>query len=311
MLSSVANRVYWAGRYLERTENTARLLNVYSNLLLDLPADAGVSWHQLVRILGCEAEFAAHRRWPIERSAVKFVSSSAENFSSIANSIAMARFNIRALRDVMPKEAFEAVNEMYLFADRRLARTASRRQRFDVLTEVVERCQQLTGLFAGTMNHGEANQFLRLGRNLERADMTTRIIDVAGELLQEDADRAEYLTTLWVNVLRSLSAYQAYRQSARSRISSVRVLYFVLNDPFFPRSVAHCLGELRSCALTLPMNETMVRAVDDVSAKLAGFNVRDLARDRLHDQMDALQQDLAELHGVVQDLWLSPHQKAG
>jgi uncharacterized alpha-E superfamily protein len=311
MLSSVANRVYWVGRYLERTENTARLLNVYSNLLLDLPADAGVSWHQLMRILGCDAEFAAHRRWPMERNAVKFIASSLENSSSIANSVTMARFNIRALRDVMPKEAFEAVNELYLFADRRLARTASRRQRFDVLTDVVERCQQLTGLFAGTMNHGEAYQFLRLGRNLERADMTTRIIDVAGELLQEDADRAEYLTTLWVNVLRSLSAYQAYRQSARSRISSVRVLHFVLDDPLFPRSVAHCLGELRSCALTLPMNETMINAVDGLSAKLAGFNVRDLARDRLHDQMDALQQDLAELHGVVQALWFSPHQKVG
>ena len=311
MLSSVANRVYWVGRYLERAENTARLLNVYSNLLLDLPADAGVSWRQLMRILGCDSEFAAHRRWPMERNAVKFIASSSENSSSIVNSVSMARFNIRALRDVMPKEAFEAVNELHLFADRRLARTASRRLRFDVLTGVVERCQQLTGLFAGTMNHGEAYQFLRLGRNLERADMTTRIIDVAGDLLQEDSDRAEYLTTLWVNVLRSLSAYQAYRQSARSRISSVRVLHFVLSDPLFPRSVAHCLDELRNCALTLPMNETMISAVDDVSAKLDGFNVRELARDQLHDQMDVLQQDLAGLHGVVQALWFSPHQKAG
>lgn len=311
MLSSVASRVYWVGRYLERTENTARLLNVYSNLLLDLPEDAGVSWPQLMRILGCDAEFAAHRRWPIERSAVKFIASGAENSSSIANSVSMARFNVRALRDVMPKEAFEAVNELYLFAARRLARTAGRRQRFDVLSDVVERCQQLTGLFAGTMNHGEAYQFLRLGRNLERADMTTRIIDVAGELLQEDTERADYLTTLWVNVLRSLSAYQAYRQSARSRISSVRVLHFVLNDPLFPRSVAHCLAELRSCALTLPMNDTIITVVDDLSAKLAGFNVRDLARDRLHDQMDILQQDLAALHGVIEALWFAPHQKAG
>jgi len=311
MLSSVANRIYWVGRYLERAENTARLLNVYSNLLLDLPADAGVSWRQLMRILGCDSEFAAHRRWPMERNAVKFIASSSENSSSIVNSVSRARFNIRALRDVMPKEAFEAVNELHLFADRRLARTASRRLRFDVLTDVVERCQQLTGLFAGTMNHGEAYQFLRLGRNLERADMTTRIIDVAGDLLQEDADRTEYLTTLWVNVLRSLSAYQAYRQSARSRISSVRVLHFVLDDPLFPRSVAHCLSELRSCALTLPMNEAVISAVDGVSAKLAGFNVRELARDSLHDQMDALQQDLAALHGVVQALWFSPHQKAG
>jgi len=311
VLSSVATRVYWVGRYLERAENTSRLLSVYSNLLLDLPDEAGVSWDQLIRILGGEEAYGAVRRWPLERSAVRFIASSPENGSSIASSISLARFNVRALRDVMPKEAFEAVNELYLFANKRLARAASRRLRFQILTEVVRSCQQLNGLFAGTMNHGEAYQFLRLGRNLERADMTSRIVDVAGELLQEDADNAEYTTTLWVNVLRSLSAYQAYRQSARSRISSVRVLRFVLNDPLFPRSIGHCLAELRSCGALLPKNGPLLGAVDGLTEKLNGLSLRDLARDQLHSHMDAIQLDLASLHGVIDNLWFAPHHQAG
>jgi len=310
MLSSVASRVYWVGRYLERAENTSRLLGVYSNLLLDLPDEAGVSWDQLIRILGGEAAYASVRSWSKERSAVRFIAASPENHSSIATSINLARFNVRALRDVMPKEVFETTNELYLFANKRLARAASRRLRFEILTEVVRSCQQLNGMFAGTMNHGEAYQFLRLGRNLERADMTSRIVDVAGELLQDDQTNAEFRTTLWVNVLRSLSAYQAYRQSARSRISSVRVLRFVLNDPLFPRSIGYCLGELRSCAALLPNNEPLISAVDGLTEKLNGFSLRDLARAQLHDHMDAVQQDLAKVHGVIENLWFTPHRQA-
>jgi len=307
MLSSVANRIYWVGRYLERAENTARILNVYTNLLLDLPKEAGVSWHHMVQIAGCTEAFKDYRQWPLERSAVRFMTAEPKNTSSIITSIRQARANLRTLRDIVPKEAFEAVNELYIYGNDKLGRATSRRARFDILSDVIGYCQGVTGLFAGTMSHGQAYQFLKLGRNLERADMTTRIVDVAGELLRPSSDEAnEFDTTLWVNVLRSLSAYQAYRQSERSRITPVRVLHFLLDDRSFPRSISHCVAEVRHSAEALPVNDQVIQAIDQFEKRHSELRLRDLVRETLHPGMDDLQERLAKIHRTISKTWFSP-----
>jgi len=307
MLSSVANRLYWVARYLERAENTARILNVYTNLLLDLPSEAGGAWRHRVRTAGCAEDFSRVRQWPLERSAIRFMTANLDNPSSIQASIHNARENLRTLRDLVPKEAFESANELYLYGNTRLSRATNRSARFAILSEIVERCQQITGLFAGTMSHNEAYQFMRLGRNLERADMTTRIVDVAGELLATEADAiSDFDTTLWVNVLRTLSAYQAYRQSVKSRITPVRVLYFLLNDAAFPRSFAHCLGELHTSAAGIPANEPVLTAIDNARRYFLTLSLRDLAREHLHQHMDDLQRELGRVHAAVVATWIAP-----
>jgi len=307
MLSSVANRLYWVARYLERAENTARILNVYTNLLLDLPSEAGVSWLHMVRSAWCAEAVSMVRQWPQERSAIRFMTANLDNPSSIQASIHNARENLRTLRDLVPKEAFESANALYLYGNTRLSRATNRSARFAILSEIVERCQQITGLFAGTMSHNEAYQFMRLGRNLERADMTTRIVDVAGELLATEADAiSDFDTTLWVNVLRTLSAYQAYRQSVKSRITPVRVLYFLLNDAAFPRSFAHCLGELQTSAAGIAANEPVLAAIDNARRYFLTLSLRDLAREHLHQHMDDLQRELGRVHAAVVATWIAP-----
>ncbi len=307
MLSSVANRTYWAARYLERAENTARLLNVYTNLLLDLPNSAGASWTHMIRIAGCSEQFGQARRWPLERSAVRFMTSDLDNPSAIQSSIRSARENVRTLRDLVPMEAFEAINELYIFANRRMRFTTNRRVRFAILSDIVSRCQQITGLIQGTMSHGDAYQFMRLGRNLERADMTTRILDVAGDLLVTDSESvSEFDTTLWVNVLRTLSAYQAYRQSVRSRIAPVRVLFFLIGDVKFPRSVSHCVNELRASVLQLPANQPVLSSIDQLEASIAELSLRELAREQLHQSMDDVQRLLGTVHEAIVTTWFTP-----
>lgn len=307
MLSSVANRLYWVARYLERAENTARILNVYTNLLLDLPSEAGVSWQHMVHTAGCAEAFEKVRHWPMERSAIRFMTANLDNPSSIQSSINYARENLRTLRDLVPKEAFESANALYLFGNSRLSRAANRGARFEILSEVVERCQQITGLFAGTMSHNDAYQFMKLGRNLERADMTTRIVDVAGELLATEADTiGDFDTTLWVNVLKTMSAYQAYRQSVKSRITPVRVLHFLLNDIAFPRSVAHCLNELHTSAAQIPANQPVITAIAGTQQHFSQLSIRDLAREHLHQHMDDLQQELGRIHTTIVATWISP-----
>jgi len=308
MLSTVAQRFYWTGRYLERVENTARLLNVYTQLLLDLPSDAGVTMRHLVQISGSEELFDSKRRWPLETSVVRFMTVDMENPGCILATLSSARENLRTLRDIVPSEGFRSANELYLTADKKLSRAAIRRLRFGVLQEVIERCQQLNGLFDGTMVHGEGYSFLRMGQNLERADMTTRILDVAGELFVDSQSEAlqEYETILWVNVLRSLSAYQAYRQSVRSRIAPVRVLSFLMNDRRFPRAFAHCLSEVRAAASSLPNPDLVHTAINDVEAMMEQVSIRELASDALHNHMDRFQVSLAGVHTAIDRSWFRP-----
>lgn len=309
MLSSVALRCYWAGRYLERAENMARLISVYTELLLDLPKDAGVDWQALIDVCGTRALFVRHRSWLLERSAVRFLTFEPENPSSVISSIRSARENLRTLRDVVPKEGFEAVNEFYIFANTRLKRATNRRARYEILDEVIARCQRVTGLLAGTMNHSEPYQFIRIGRNLERADMTTRILDVAGDLLDKERKvSSEHETTLWVNVLRSASAYQAYRQSVRSRIVPLRVVYFLIADQRFPRSVMHCLGEVESSVKKLPVNEPVLAAEREVRDFVMQLHLRELVRESLHRDMDALQEKFCGLHDVIANTWFVPRE---
>ena len=312
MLSSVAQRFYWTGRYLERTENTARLLNVYTQLLLDLPPEAGVSMRHLVRISGAEELFDSKRRWPLETSVMRFMTTDMENPGCILASLSGARENLRTLRDIVPTEGFRSANELYLSADRKLGRTAIRRLRFSVLQEVIEHCQQLNGLFEGTMSHGDGYSFLKMGRNLERADMSTRIIDVAGELLveSESPELAEHETILWVNVLRSLSAYQAYRQSVRSRIAPVRVLHFLMNDLRFPRAFAHCLAEVGQAAGTLPRPDTVQTALKDMQAMIDSVSIRELASTALHKHIDHFQVGLADVHTAIDQTWFRHEREA-
>lgn len=311
MLSTVAQRFYWTGRYLERAENTARLLNVYTQLLLDLPPEAGVSMRHLVQISGAEELFDSKRRWPLETSVVRFMTVDMENPGCILATLSGARENLRTLRDIVPSEGFRSANELYLSADKKLNRAAIRRLRFGVLQEVIEHCQQLTGLFAGTMPHGEGYSFLRLGRNLERADMTTRILDIAGELLVDEHSAAleDYETILWVNVLRSLSGYQAYRQSVRSRIAPVRVLSFLLNDTRFPRALAHCLKEVDLAAGSLPKPERVHGALADVQKMMDKVGIREMASAALHEHIDHFQVGLAGVHTAIDQSWFHHEQE--
>lgn len=305
MLSSVAQRFYWTGRYLERVENTARLLNVYTQLLLDLPPEAGVTMRHLVRITGADELFDSKRRWPLETSVVRFMTVERDNPDCILSSLAAARENLRTLRDIIPTEAFHSANELYLSADRKLTRAAIRRMRFKVLEEMIGHCQQLSGLFSGTMSHGNGYEFLKLGRNLERADMSTRILDVAGELLV-DGDSAklqEHETILWVNVLRSLSAYQAYRQSVRSRIVPVRVLHFLMNDELFPRSLAHCLDEVKESVDSLPNPQSVQAAIVEMRRTIDSVSIRELASSALHKHIDTFQVELANIHTAIDQTW--------
>ena len=307
MLSRVAERLYWTARYLERAENTARLVNVYSYLMLDLPSGVGLNWHQLVDISGAQEYFDGKYRTSGERNVIKCMLNDTDSQGSLITSLAMARENIRTTRDLVPSEGWEHVNELYLFAKKKLGGRTLLKDRYEFLSEIVMRCQQITGLLAGTMSQGAAYQFIRIGRNLERADMTTRMIDVGSATLIAPGEQLQRLENrLWTYVLRSLSGHQMYRQYVRRRVLAGQVLEFLLRDTDFPRAVAHTLGEIATCLeKRLPNNDEPLRAALRMQRLVAEADVEKLHDEGLHEFIDQLQLELGNLHQQISSTWFS------
>ena len=185
MLSRVAENLYWMPRYLERAENTARLINATTHVLLDLaPAGRSFGWAVLIKVAGdwirCSASII---RGHDEASIMRFLINDEHNPSSILSCMRCARENSRTLREVLPPVAWERINSLYLLVNRRSADAVDRTRRYPLLDEVIERRQAVIGLLSDSMSHDVAFQFIKLGRYLERADMTTRILDINAAVL--------------------------------------------------------------------------------------------------------------------------------
>jgi uncharacterized alpha-E superfamily protein len=307
MLSRVAERVYWMVRYLERAEDGARLISVFGDLLLDLPRSAGLGWKDITPLLSVPRVPGRGRRAPTDATVLRFLLTDPRNPGSLLASIAYARENARTTRDLLPTEAWRAVNELHLFAARQLSRAVTGRHRNALLGALVGQVQQITGLLTGTMSHGSAYQFLRIGRYLERAEMTTRIVDVAAALLMTGReDLAAYENTLWMSVLRSLSAYQMYRQHVRRRVHSTDVLRYLFQDDEFPRAVTYCVAELQAACEKLPRSTAPAALSASVRRDLQKARLERLDLAEIHALVDSLQLRFAELHAVITATWFQP-----
>lgn len=311
MLSRVAERIYWMARYLERAENIARIVNVNTSLLLDLPKTITLGWQPLIDITGSKKSFKQRRLVNNERNVVRFLIADQKNSSSLLSSLQFARENARTIRDIIPRDAWEHVNGLYLNIKNDLPGGLAQRRRYDFLGSVISGTQQLTGLLAGTMLHDAGYFFLRMGRNLERADMTTRIIDVqSGNLLPKDADELlPYENIQWMSVLQSLSGYQSYQQKMQGRVSRNMALEFLLLDLEFPRAVSHCIGEVVDCLEHLPKNDIPLTTIMKVAETVTNSNPSILTKQTMHEFIDNLQKQLGEVHNTInQTYFIAPKQ---
>jgi uncharacterized alpha-E superfamily protein len=299
-LSRVAERLYWLGRYIERIESTARLINVNANLLIDLPVRLPLGWQPLIDIMGTGEIFAEHHDEASERNVVRFLTSDTNNPGSIVTSIHQARENIRTVRDIMPHITFEYVNDLYLYARGELAGQLSRTRRVEVLGGITRRVQQLEGFLAANMMHDDKWNFLRLGNYLERADMTTRIIDVrSSDLLLDTSDLVPFEHIQWRSVLRSLFAEQSYYASMNEPIEREPVLEFLFTNTELPRSYARCVDDIRRTLRRIPRADRPLRAANRIIRNLKQVDVRALEGETLHDFIDECQLELATLHDEI------------
>ena len=295
-LSSTARRTYWLGRYLERAEGTARLIAENGNLMMDLPARLPHSWSPLISITGSEALFATLYDEATERNVTRFMIADLRNPGSILSSLGWARENVRTLRGIIPRQTVEYVIELHLYAKDNLSGSPSRTRRAEGLSQVPALIQRIDGFMSANMLHDAHWNFWRLGNFVERADMTTRVIDVGTDNPMQTAGAPGPFADLqWRSVLRSLNASQSYRAVCQEPIHQTAVVGFLISSPVLPRSLTYTVESLRNGLRALPRSERALTAVNRLRRFLKNAEIENLEGPELHGFLDGCQLQLAAL----------------
>jgi uncharacterized alpha-E superfamily protein len=329
VLARLAENLFWTGRYVERAEDTARIVDVtYHTLLESPPVEVEHSWAQVLDVLHLSASYGSR---PLTgEDVMAFLVLDTASPGSITSSISRARENTRSVRELVSSELWEAVNELYLTLTSRDLRHDLADQPYELFGSIRRACTTIYGAASETMPRDEGWRFMALGRLLERAEMTCRLIDVGYAQLEEiagpsarlqapapgglalprGADRTDFHQ--WVTLLKSASALEAYRRRYRSSMDPADVVEFLLLDTRLPRSVLFCLdGAAAQLALLSGGRPSRaVRALGRVTAELKYRDVAELFDAGLVSVLDSVQADIARVAEAIADEFFR-HQPGG
>ena len=316
LLSRVADNLYWGARYLERAENTSRIVRSYTDVIVDLPRSISSSWEPLLAVVGSSETFREMYGAGDERSIVHFLVAEMANAGSVASSVEQARECLRTCRDVFPRDGWLAANDLYLYAASHRDEGVARRGRARFLTRVVSDSRHLDGILTSSMSRDEAYEFFRIGQMVERAEMTTRVLGVRASALLEIATETgaaaakaaldDHDEVQWMGVLRSVSALQMYQRSTRMAIDANSVVRFLLHDASFPRSATYCLQRVQRGLERLPNGDSTKQAITEALQVLDGVDPDASDGFSLDAEMDRLQVTLATLHNGISQAYFHP-----
>ncbi len=312
MLSRVADSIYWLSRYIERAENVARSVEVTLNLMLDLPDGSQGQWRPLVDITGDTQAFIARYGEANQRNVTQFLTFDPDNVNSILSCLRAARENARSVRDVISSEMWEQLNQSYLMVSAAAARRGDLADPQELFASVKLGSQMFAGITDATMTHGEGWHFCRLGRKLERADKTSRILDVKYFLLLPTAH--DVGTTVddvqWAAVLRSASAFEMYHKR-HGRIAPPRIVEFLLLDREFPRAIQYCVMAARESVHAISgtpagmFRSPVERVLGLLCSDLAYAEIDRIIAGGLHEYLDELQTKMNQVGQHIQDTFFS------
>ncbi len=304
MLSRVAENLYWLGRQLERAENIARMARVEHEVSLESGQEI---WHSLVSTTASNQLFWDTLIESPDLTHSEFLIYSMQNPSSLRSTLIRARELALGLREHISREVWEEINALYLFLVLRKRYIASDIHEF--CTETQRRTQTILGLYDNTVLRDEGREWLRCGMYLERADMTSRIIDAKYHILLPGGDSigGAFDRFQWTAVLRSASAREAYRRSGNSEVDGARVAQLLIFSTEFPRSLAFCVQALqRHCQLATAetpkrRRATAERGIALLNLDVGATDIEHVIEDGLHDFVDDFQQRLIEIDGALTD----------
>lgn len=312
MLSRVAEAIYWMSRYIERAENVARFIDANFQMILDLPGSEGEQWEPLVITTGDRELFFAHYDKPDRQSVIRFLTFDKRNPNSIISCLCAARKNARSVREYISSEMWQQINTFFLTVRDGDPEEAGEDLSQQFFVDIMTASHLFAGTADNTMSHGEGWHFCRLGRMLERADKTSRILDVKYYvLLPSVADvGTPFDNILWAALLRSTSAYEMYRKR-HGRITPEKIVDFLLLDNKFPRAMHFCLvmAEISLRYITgTPRGHFSNGAEQALGRLLARFDyilVEEILTGGLHEFLDATQAQLNQVGEAIQEVFFS------
>jgi uncharacterized alpha-E superfamily protein len=298
LLARYADCIFWLARYVERAENLARILDVNETFSRD--SRGGQNWRSIIQLNSDEEKFFADDREVSAHSVIEFYVVDADNPTSIVSTIRGARENARTLRPLISTEMWVQLNIFYNrlaaleVADLAPGRLAA------LFATIKEACQTHTGITEGTFFRDQGWYFYQLGRYIERADQTTRLLDIKYHLLLPDIADVGSPTDVsqWNALLRSAAGYHAYRRLHAASTTPARVAGFLLLNQAFPRSVHHCvrevgrlLGDVKS-RYALRGGNDAAEELDRLRAVLGTLTITAILSEGLHEFLDLIQQQL-------------------
>lgn len=291
MLARNAESLYWIGRYVERADDTARILDVSVHQLLeDATIDVDQAARRLLGVMGVDPGTSE----PLDAfSLTELLGYSAETPGSIVSSISSARENARGAREVVSSEMFECLNATW--------NAVPERQRYArwvgpaaFFSYIEDRAAMFSGLAASTMSRDDTWRFYLLGRSVERVDMVVRL------LMSRVSDRMS--SPGWLSVLRSAGAQDTYLRTYRGAVDAVRVVQFMLMDRLFPRSVFHALREAELCLQQLDNRPTARVGSKAEALRLLGRARSELEFLRPEELLDDLPTQLEDLQECIREV---------
>ncbi len=299
MLSRVANTMYWMNRYIERAENYARFMDVNFNLALESPSDSTEQWKPLVVITGDWPLYESLYEKVDKKQVIFFLGFDPENPNSIYNCITKARENARAIRPEITKEVWEQINSIYFFVkeglEKKRWKTGDPRYFFK---KIREDCQLLYGILDSTISRNEGWHFGKIGQLLERADKTSRVIDVKYYILLTSTEAVGTPLDLmqWAALLKSVSAFDMYRKKY-GKLTALNISEFLILDKTFPRSMLCCLIHAEQSLYAITGNSggftnSAEKQLGKLKAELEFADIEDIFNSGLHEYIDGFQQRL-------------------
>lgn len=309
MLSRVANSIYWLGRYLERTENYARFIDVNFNLMLDLPGDLQEQWEPLILATGDDAIYRSKFEHFDKKEVIYFLAFDTGNPNSIISSVTAARENARIIRENLTKETWEKLNETYHFVKKGAEKKEWKKEDPRAFFESVKnQILLLYGLAENTVARTEGWYFRQLGQFLERADKTSRILDVKYHILlpsvEEIGSPLDFLH--WMSLLKSVTAFNTYKR-LYGNIDPSGVVEFLVLNKYFPRSVFYCMKEAENCLFKISgsngtgFSNSAEKAMGELRSKLEFDDVSDVIGTGLHEYLEHLLVKINTISNKIDD----------
>jgi len=316
MLSRVADSLYWMSRYIERAENIARLLDVNLQLLLDFEEMDGDKmkehWEPVIRAAGEEKLFYELYDEADSTNVTDFLTFNRENKSSVISCMLAARENARMIRDQISSEMWQCLNQAYLFLKSNNAKRVWDSGPYEFYKQIQDYSHLFLGLADSTFSHKEGFYFMQVGKFLERADKTSRILDIKYHILLPSVDEVGGAVDAvqWGAILRSCSAFEAYHRLFVSSVNPYKVSDFLIFNEHFPRSIKFSIRELdrnmhriSGCPLNQYSNEAE-RHSGRILSEMTYSGIDDAFNRGLHEYLTGLQGQLIEIGKAVFDTYM-------